>query len=120
MPILSRGGFYDRLPSIHSTPSSGFIRLCLCIKLVTENPAHQGLSMQTSLYITIKSLVSLLEPTTVVSLETIHARLLLTLYEVGHAIQPAASIFNSSSAVKRAIPTSILYICIYIYIYILG
>jgi hypothetical protein len=47
--------------------------------------------MQSSLYVTVKSIISLLEATSYHSLEFIQCRLLIAFYEMGHGIYPAAA-----------------------------
>jgi hypothetical protein len=48
--------------------------------------------MQSSVYVMIKGIISLLEATNIISLDVVQARSLMTLYEMGHGIQPAAAI----------------------------
>jgi hypothetical protein len=54
--------------------------------------------MQSSLYITVKSVISLLESTNFLSLELVQCRLLVAFYEIGHGISPAASISIAAGA----------------------
>jgi len=54
--------------------------------------------MQSSLYVNVKSKISLLESTNYLSLMAIQARLLVTFYEMGYGITPAASISISACA----------------------
>jgi hypothetical protein len=51
-----------------------------------------------STYTTIKSHISLLEATGFLSLEFIQARILVTVFEMGHGLYPAASISISACA----------------------
>ena len=63
-------------------------------------PVDQGQSMQSSLYVMVKSNISLLESTGYLSLEVVQSRVLLSYYEMGHGILPAALI--SIGACARA------------------
>lgn len=47
--------------------------------------------MQSSLYVTLKGIISLLEATSYHSLEVVQCRLLIAFYEIGHGIYPAAA-----------------------------
>lgn len=92
MPIISKAYFYERLPFVFSKPKGDFLVLCLCIHLVSQFPTPQMMSMQSSLYILVKNMICLLGSTGFLSLEVVQARLLMSLYEMGHGIHPAASI----------------------------
>jgi Fungal specific transcription factor domain len=92
LSIVSKRRFYERLPHVFARPDADFIVLCLCIRLVLEGPSQEGQSMQSSLYVTIKSNISLLESTNYLSLTFVQCRLLVAFYEMGHGISPAASI----------------------------
>jgi hypothetical protein len=54
--------------------------------------------MQSSLYVNVKSKISLLESTSYLSLMVIQARLLVAFYEMGHGISPGAAISISACA----------------------
>ncbi|KIW35706.1 uncharacterized protein PV07_02390 [Cladophialophora immunda] len=54
--------------------------------------------MQSSLYITVKNIISLLEATDYLSLEMCQCRLLIVFYEIGHGLFPAASISIAACA----------------------
>lgn len=90
-PVLSKSRFYERLPYIYTKPHADFILLCLSIRLAMQMPTPATESMQSSLYITAKSLIASLEAANCVSLLFIQARVLVCFYEFGHAIYPAAS-----------------------------
>jgi hypothetical protein len=101
MPILSHKRFSDRLPALAHDADADFIALCMCIRLVEKRPNTQAQSMQSSLYVTLKGIISLFEAAGHLSLEVVQCRLLVTFYEMGHAIYPAASI--SAAACARSI-----------------
>jgi hypothetical protein len=99
-PILSQKRFYDCLPTIFDgTSDASFSALCLSLHLVQQRPSiSQRESMHTALYVKVKSILSLLEATGFVSLEVVQCRLLVTFYEMGHALYPAASISIATCA----------------------
>lgn len=92
MPMISKAYFYERLPFVFAKPKADFVVLCLGIHLITQFPAPQMLSMQSSLYVLVKNTISLLESTGFLSLEVVQARLLVSFYEMGHGLHPTASI----------------------------
>jgi hypothetical protein len=92
MPIISKAYFHERLPGIFITPKADFIVLTMCIHLIIQFPVAPLLSMQSSLYVLVKNMISILESTGFLSLEVVQARLLVSFYEMGHGIHPAASI----------------------------
>jgi hypothetical protein len=97
-PIISKTRFLERLPHVFSKPCADFTVLCLCIHLVLQYASQNDRSMQSSLYVTVKNAISLLESTSFLSLEVVQARLLVTLYEIGHGIHPGASISIATAA----------------------
>lgn len=90
IPALSRFRFYKNLPSLTRRPRADFTALCLCINLIQQMPSAQTISVQSSLYITVKNLINLLDATCKLSLNIVHCRLLLTFYEMGHGLHTAA------------------------------
>ncbi|KAF2096245.1 hypothetical protein NA57DRAFT_79012 [Rhizodiscina lignyota] len=92
LPIISTRRFYERLPTLFSTAPADFMTLCLCIHLVQETPPTNIGSMLSSLYVTVKGIISLLEATNYSSLDVVQSRLIVTFYEMGHGIYPTASI----------------------------
>jgi Fungal specific transcription factor domain len=99
-PTLSRYRFYTSLQSSETGLRSDFLVLCLCIHLVQHLPSPEVHSMQSSLYLTVKNLISLLEATADISLDIVHCRILVTFYEMGHGLDTAAYI--SVAACARA------------------
>jgi hypothetical protein len=99
LPILSHKGFYERLHTIFDdTANAGYSALCFCILLLNQSPPAPSGSMQTSQYVKVKSILSLLEATSYVSLEVVQCRILVAFYEIGHAIYPAASMSIGTAA----------------------
>jgi hypothetical protein len=101
LPIISKRRFYQRLPTLAADAKADFTALCMTIKMVEQRPDQHGESMQSSLYVTLKGIMSLFEATGYLSLEIVQSRLLLAFYEMGHALHPASSM--SVAACARAV-----------------
>ncbi|RDW56777.1 hypothetical protein BP6252_13961 [Coleophoma cylindrospora] len=92
IPIVSANRFLDKLPSTVSTGcDADFAALCLSIYLILEVPQPGDVSMQSSLYVKVKGILSLLEATSYHSLEVVQSRILVAFYEMGHGLYPAAT-----------------------------
>ena len=94
LPVVSETAYYAQLSRfrVEAAPSD-FSVLTLCISLVCAIPVDGEISLQTRrLYILIKSLVAMLEAMGMNSLAMLQGRLLLTTFEIGHAIYPSAYI----------------------------
>lgn len=90
IPALSKLRFYNNLESLTATPRPSFAALCLAILLIQQTPQGKTVSMQTPLYITVKSLINSLEASGDISLDLAHCRILVTFYEMGHGLHAAA------------------------------
>ncbi|RDW58511.1 hypothetical protein BP5796_12441 [Coleophoma crateriformis] len=92
IPIVSAKRFLERLPStVFADCDADFAALCLCIYLILEVPQPGDVSMQSSLYVKVKGILSLLEATSYHSLEAVQSRILVAFYEMGHGLYPAAA-----------------------------
>ncbi|KAL6805129.1 hypothetical protein J3E68DRAFT_387704 [Trichoderma sp. SZMC 28012] len=98
MSILSKSRFYRSLHTINAEPKADFLTLCLCMYLIEQIPLHQPMSMQSTLYVIIKSLLGMLEATEQISLDIVQARTLVTCYEIGHGLHTAACISVAACA----------------------
>jgi hypothetical protein len=100
LPIMSHKRFYDHLHTLFDdSADAGYSALCFCIYLLNQQPpVLPNGSMQTSQYVRVKSILSLLEATSYVSLEIVQCRVLVAFYELGHAIYPAASMSIATAA----------------------
>jgi hypothetical protein len=96
--IVSKIRFFDRLPTLSTGADAEYLALCLCMYLLHEKPMPGVESMQSSLYITVKGIMSLLTSTGCRSLDVVQSLVLVTFYEIGHAIYPACSLSISSCA----------------------
>jgi hypothetical protein len=64
--------------------------LFLCMKLITSRPVDGLECAQSPVYITAKRFIALMEAAGMVSLLVLQSNILVTLYEYGQAIYPAA------------------------------
>lgn len=90
MPFISKKRFYDLClrPSAQSRPDVAL--LLLAVKLITTFPPTNPRNPRTALYHATKHFHLEVEGSSNPSLTVLQAGLLLALYELGHAIYPAA------------------------------
>lgn len=103
VPILSRKRFTDslmRLPGQSLMTRADISALCLAMFILQQRPQTGWRSMRSSLYVTMKSIISLLEATDYRSLQFVQCRVLVAFYEMGHGLDAAAS--TSISACGKA------------------
>ncbi|CAP95657.1 Pc21g07600 [Penicillium rubens Wisconsin 54-1255] len=102
--IISEPSYNIRLSNIRvqtASAPSDLSLLTLCMTLVCKGPVGGELPLSTrSMYASLKSFVALLEAMGTNSLEMLQSRLLLTVFEIGHAMYPSAYI--SAAANMRA------------------
>ncbi|KAB8254211.1 hypothetical protein BDV32DRAFT_143092 [Aspergillus pseudonomiae] len=92
-PILAEAPFYECLSHIFTHSSPDLSLLTLCMVLLGANPVKDEITPRMrSLYILVKGYIASLEAIDVNSLELLQCRLLLTIFEVGHGLYPAAYI----------------------------
>ncbi|KAJ9488006.1 hypothetical protein VN97_g5301 [Penicillium thymicola] len=93
-PIVSETCYNIQLSSARvqmATSPSDLSLLTLCMALVCKEPMEGELPLSTrSMYASLKAFVALLEAMGTNSLEILQGRLLLTIFEIGHAMYPAA------------------------------
>ncbi|KAG4412644.1 hypothetical protein IFR04_014215 [Cadophora malorum] len=100
-PILIEDDYYGRLPDTYNRPCAKHSLLSLSMALVVSIPEeHVTPESFSSLYMLVKSSIAIVEAANIHSLEVVQSRLLLCLFEVGHAIEPAA--FMSLGTTARA------------------
>ncbi|KUJ23808.1 uncharacterized protein LY89DRAFT_726866 [Mollisia scopiformis] len=97
-PILSEVSYYEQLTSTYTDPNAEYSLLSLSMALITLMPSED--ESFSSLYMLVKSAIAIVEAANIHSLEVVQARLLVTLFEAGHGIEPAA--FISMAATTRA------------------
>jgi hypothetical protein len=104
IPALCKTRVFKSLPTLVTGPRADFAVLCVCVKLIQQLPSAQTTNMQSSLYLEVKKLTSLLEAISNLTLDVVHCKLLLTFYELGHALHRTAYISIAACArVARAI-----------------
>jgi hypothetical protein len=107
LPFIARATFYQDLPTlaVPTRAKADFAALVLGLQLIQQRPpggpAGDAINMQTWLYVTVKSMVSLLEATSLLSLRVLQVRLLVALYELGHGLS-AASLVSASGCTRLA------------------
>ncbi|KAL7911364.1 fungal-specific transcription factor domain-containing protein [Trichoderma velutinum] len=101
LPIISESRFHENLPRLFVPSGIDFTTLCLCMKLIQQNPVQQNArtgDITSPHYLVAKSSIGFLEAAGFDTLDAIQSRLLLVLYEIGHGIYPAASVSIGSCA----------------------
>jgi len=98
LPIISKKIFYELLnPLLPWRADAAF--LCLCMKVVLWSPLAQHDDPQTTDYLAAKRYLSELESGGVFTMPMLQGRVILSMYEMGHGIYPAAySSIAASSA----------------------
>ncbi|KAH0542646.1 hypothetical protein FGG08_002969 [Glutinoglossum americanum] len=90
MPIVSKKRLYQQLMNPLAEQNADFALLYLCMKLIIQHPPEPPATVQTPLYVIAKRLYFLVETSGVYSIPLLQAGVLISLYELGHAIYPAA------------------------------
>lgn len=98
MSIISKKRFYDHLLNPLISPRADFALLFLCMKLMNWMPADEDSSPRTPLYLAAKQYFMEVETAGILTLQAMQAGILIGLYELGHAIYPAASLSISACA----------------------
>jgi hypothetical protein len=99
MPIISKKRFYDHHLHPLSQPLADLALLFLCMKLITQLPPEPLRNPQTLTYFTAKQFYLEVETAGIFSIYVLQAGVLISLYELGHAIYPSA--FLSIGACAR-------------------
>ncbi|KAF7587215.1 hypothetical protein BBP40_007552 [Aspergillus hancockii] len=106
-PIVAERSFLERLPNIRSIVGPGFSLLVLCIFLLGAIPVDGKIpARMRSLYTLVKGFVASLDAVGINSLDLLQCRLLLTIFEVGHGLYPAAYI-SMGANVRAAVALGI-------------
>ena len=90
MPIVSQKRLMVDMRNPHWEAGPDFALLLLCMKLIISRPPDNIESYQTSIYVSAKHFLAMTEAAGTVSLFVLQAGLLMTWYEYGQAIYPAA------------------------------
>lgn len=95
-PIVSEAAYRTKLSRLRvqtAAAPSDLSLLILCVALVCKEPVDGELPpLARSQYASLKSFVALLEAMGLNTLQMLQSRALLTIFEVGHAMYPAACI----------------------------
>jgi len=91
LTIISNKRFMDKLPTISSGGNATYLALCLCMFLLQQQPDDNIESMRLSLYVTAKSILNILTAAGFYSLDVVQSLVMISFYEIGHGIYPAAS-----------------------------
>lgn len=90
-PFISNKNFYEHLPPTYAPPNPISTILIACMKLVSWSPREDPImSPKSPTYLAIKQTLVDTDVSGVWSLQLLQATILISLYEMGHAIYPAA------------------------------
>lgn len=95
--IVSKIRLYQHLSNPLHEPGADIALLFLAMKLASSEPP-EGMPPQTQMYQDVKSFLSYVEAQNGFSIQLIQALLLISLYELGHAIYPAAYLSTGHAA----------------------
>lgn len=92
MPFISKKWYYEKLLNPLSQPRADVTILIFCMKLISWLPSESANSRdaRTSSYLFAKRTLLEAEVAGILSLQVLQAWLLVTIYELGHAIYPSA------------------------------
>jgi hypothetical protein len=98
-PFISKKRFLLSLVNQFAEPRADVALLILCMKLITWSPSEHGVleETETPSYLTAKRFFLELQAAGILTLQLAQACILLTVYEMGHAIFPAAYISVGTS-----------------------
>ena len=99
MPFVSKKRFYELYLRSSFQSRSDVVLLLLSLKLITTLPPKSPRNPRTPLYYAAKHFYLEVEGSSIFSIPVLQAGVLLSLYELGHAIYPAA--FLSIGACAR-------------------
>ncbi|KAH6664100.1 putative fungal-specific transcription factor [Halenospora varia] len=99
MPFISKKRFHAHYLRTTFQFQPDIVLLLLSLKLITTLPPTDPQNPRTSLYHTVKHFYLEVESSSTLSIQVLQAGVLLALYELGHAIYPAA--FLSIGACAR-------------------
>lgn len=102
--VVERVGFEERLERMWSEPSAETGLLVLCMLLTARSPEEAPtVSMQNSLYHSVKMLCGIVATKTPLSTSMLQAHLLICLYELGHFMpQQAYLTLGTCTTIVRA------------------
>jgi len=98
MPFISKKRFHDVYLRPGFQTRADVVLLLLSLKLIVTLPPASPRNPRTSLYHAIKHFYLEVEGSSVFSIPTLQAGILIALYELGHAVYPAAYLTVGASA----------------------
>lgn len=90
MPVLNEASHMTQLETLPAKPQASYVLLTLSMALIVTNPSLQSATVETPLYAAVKAGIGLVESASEFSTDLVSAKLLLSLFEFGHGIEPAA------------------------------
>jgi hypothetical protein len=90
LPIISKKRMQITLSNPRFDLTADLALLLLCMKLITQSSHGSPEAAQTPLYLMAKRHLALVESGALLTLQLVQASLLIAMYEIGHAIFPAA------------------------------
>lgn len=98
MPIVSRQRFFEHVQRGLTETRTDFALLCLSMKLITTIPSTDSPDEHNPNYLSAKLLLHEITMSRSLTVATLQSIVILALYEIGHAIYPAAHISVSLCA----------------------
>jgi hypothetical protein len=99
LPIFSRKRLYSKVNDFNAEVDISLALLLLCMKLVSEVvPSGQREAATSSLYCIAKEFYFKLETSCLISLQLLQSAILISVYEIGHGIYPAAYLSIGNAA----------------------
>lgn len=90
LPMLSQKRIFQKVNDFSADADIGLSLLLLCMKLVSEILPNGDQAAISSMYCMAKELYSRVENSCLISLQLLQSAILLSVYEIGHGIYPAA------------------------------
>jgi len=98
LPMLSRKRIFQKVNNFSADTDMGLSLLLLCMKLVSEVPLKRGQAAKSSLYYMAKEIYSKAENACLISIQLLQSAILISIYEIGHGIYPAAYLTVGNAA----------------------
>ncbi|KAK2757578.1 hypothetical protein FQN54_004547 [Arachnomyces sp. PD_36] len=97
LPMISKKRLFERVAAFNETTDIGLSLLLLCMKLVSEAPFDGEHAAASSLYCMVKEFYFRVETAGAISLQLLQSAILISVYELGHALYPAAYLSVSNA-----------------------
>jgi hypothetical protein len=90
LPILCKKRVHQEIPLPASRTRANRALLYMCMELATHSSTHSFTYPRSKLYLAATNLHTSMETRSIFTLEVLQAAMLITVYELGHAIYPSA------------------------------